>query len=163
MSESQRRELRPTGAATICCQLPACSHPSSPAYTPPCAICHTYAMCRKPRRSSKQSDPKTGASTNRERGSRNSKQRDEKVNPAEGEGNIKVGCTGQHHSASGQHAASGHEVKSQKPNMRIYPVCSGSSHANEPVQDEQPLSPAQLIKADMQRQQDYDDDDHRPR
>ena len=151
--------LVPPAAATIWCQLPACSLPT-PLTTVANATLrpihrlrhlpyHAYATCRKPRRSSKQSDQKTGASTTRERGSRNP-QRDE--DPAEAEGYSKVGCTGQQRSASEQN---------HKPTRRISPICSDSSHANEPVQDEQPLSPAQLIKADMQRQQDYGDDEHR--
>ena len=47
------------------------------------------------------------------------------------------------------------EVTTHKPKRRPPPVCSDSSFAREAARDEQPLSPlspAQLIRADMQRQ-----------
>jgi len=52
-------------------------------------------------------------------------------------------------------ADSKEEVTTHKPKRRPPPVCSDSSFAREAERDEQPLSPlspAQLIRADMQRQ-----------
>jgi len=116
---------------------------------------------RKPRRGSKQTDQKT-ASTTRERGSRNSQHRSEKATLAAGEGYSKVARMGQQRSGQRgvQPVVSRDEVKSHKPNRRPSPVCSDASPESEAMRDEhQPMSPAQLIKADMRRQQDYDDDD----